>query len=54
MLSGERPDIDPTEWILSSLLPPGDITRPVESSSLFGHLYLLTDLCARTRNCNPR
>src|SRR5208337_496781 len=43
---GERPNIDPAEWILSSLLPPGDNVRPVESSSLFGHLYRLTDLCA--------
>ena len=42
---GERPDIDPTNWILSSLVPPGDSTRPVESSSLFEHLYLLADLC---------
>ena len=44
-LLGERPHIDPAGWILSSLLPPGDSTRPVESSSLFEHLYLLTDLC---------
>ncbi len=42
---GERPHIDPSNWILSSLLPPGDTIRPVESSSSFGHLYLLTDLC---------
>ena len=42
---GECPNIDPTDWILSSLVPPGDSARPVESSSLFEHLYLLTDLC---------
>jgi len=42
---GERPDIDPTNWILSSLVPPGDNTRPVESSSLFENLYLLSGLC---------
>jgi hypothetical protein len=41
----ERPDLDPTDWILSSLMPPGTTIRPVESSSLFEHLYLLTDLC---------
>jgi len=45
-LLGERPHIDPAEWILSSLLPPGDSTRPVESSSLFEPLYLLTGLCS--------
>jgi hypothetical protein len=44
-LLGEQPPIDPAGWILSSLLPPGDSNRPVESSSLFEHLYLLTDLC---------
>lgn len=44
-LLGEQPAIDPAGWILSSLLPPGDSTRPVESSSLFEHLYLLTGLC---------
>ena len=42
---GERPDMDPTTWILSSLVPPGDNTRPVESSSLFENLYLLSGLC---------
>ena len=45
IILGERPHIDPADWILSSLLPPGDSTRPVESSSLFEPLYLLTDLC---------
>ncbi|MFZ2073063.1 MAG: prenyltransferase/squalene oxidase repeat-containing protein [Methanoregula sp.] len=45
VLSGGRPHIDPAGWILSLLLPPGDSTRPVESSSLFEHVYLLTDLC---------
>ena len=42
---GERPDLDPTDWILSSLMSPGTTIRPVESSSLFEHLYFLTDLC---------
>jgi hypothetical protein len=45
-LLGERPHIDPAGWILSSLLPPGDTTRPVESSSLFEPLYHLTSLCS--------
>jgi hypothetical protein len=44
-LLGERPETEPADWILSSLQPPGDTLRPVESSSLFEHLYLLTDLC---------
>jgi hypothetical protein len=44
-LLGEQPHTDPANWILSSLLPPGNTIRPVESSSLFEHLYLLTDLC---------
>lgn len=44
---GERPQVDPTGWILSLLLPPGDRARPVESTSLFGNAYLLTDLCTR-------
>lgn len=43
---GERPHIDPTGWILSALVPSGDSTRPVESSSLFEHVYLLSDLCS--------
>jgi hypothetical protein len=42
---GERPQVDPTGWILSLLLPPGDSARPVESSSLFGNTYLLANLC---------
>jgi len=42
---GEKPQADPTGWILSLLLPPGDSARPVESSSLFGNTYLLADLC---------
>ena len=42
---GERPHIDPAGWILSLLLPPGDTARPVESSSLFEQVYLLTGLC---------
>jgi len=41
----ERPQIDSTAWILSSLVLPGDTSRPVESSSLFEYLYLLTGLC---------
>lgn len=41
----ERPQADPTGWILSLLLPPGDSARPVESSSLFWRTYLLADLC---------
>ncbi|MCX6690251.1 MAG: hypothetical protein NTZ39_11285 [Methanoregula sp.] len=45
MMFNERPLIDPPNWILSLLVPPGDSVRPVESSSLFEHLYLLTDLC---------
>lgn len=45
MMFGERPYLNPTGWILSSLVPPGDRTRPVESSSLFEHLYLLSGLC---------
>jgi len=44
---GEKPRADPTGWILSLLLPPGDSARPVESSSLFGNTYLLADLCLR-------
>jgi len=45
-LLGERPHSDPAGWILSSLMPPGDSTRPVESSSLFESLYHLTGLCS--------
>jgi len=45
MVLGERPRIDPTGWILSSLVPSGVGNRPVESSSLFEHQYLLTGLC---------
>ncbi len=41
---GERPHSDPTDWILSFLLPPIDSARPVESTSLFWAAYLLTDL----------
>jgi len=44
---GEKPHADPTDWIRSLLLPPGDSARPVESSSLFGNTYLLADLCTR-------
>jgi hypothetical protein len=44
-LLGEKSDEDPATWILPLLIPPRDSIRPVESSSLFGHLYLLTDLC---------
>ena len=45
MILGERPDIDPSGWILSSLLQPCKSARPVESSSIFEHLYLLIDIC---------
>jgi len=41
----ERPQIDPTAWILASLIPPRSTSRPVESTSLFDHQYLLTSLC---------
>ena len=44
-LLGERPVVEPTNWILSSITSPGDTSRPVESSSLFEPLYQLTDLC---------
>lgn len=44
---GEKPQADPTGWILSLLHPPGDRARPVESASLFGNTYLLADLCTR-------
>ena len=42
---GEKPKTDPTEWILSSLIPTGETSRPVESSSLFEHMYHLSGLC---------
>ena len=42
---GERPAIDPSDWILSSMTAPGDTSRPIESPSLFEPLYLLTSLC---------
>ncbi|OPX64864.1 MAG: Prenyltransferase and squalene oxidase repeat protein [Methanoregula sp. PtaU1.Bin006] len=44
-LLGERPAMDPRDWILSAMVPPGDTSRPVESSSLFEPLYHLTGLC---------
>ncbi|MCX5841694.1 MAG: hypothetical protein NTY16_09645 [Deltaproteobacteria bacterium] len=45
LLLGEKPDEDPASWILPLLLPPRDGIRPVESSSLFEQINLLTDLC---------
>jgi hypothetical protein len=45
ILLGEKSYEDPASWILPLLIPPRDSIRPVESSSLFEHLYLLTDLC---------
>ena len=45
LLLGEKPEDDPASWILPLLIPPRDGIRPVESSSLFEYLYLLTDLC---------
>ena len=44
-LLGERPAINPSDWILATMTSPGDTTRPVESASLFEPLYLLTSLC---------
>jgi len=45
LLLGEKSDEDPASWILPLLTPPPRSIRPVESSSLFEHLYLLTSLC---------
>ena len=45
LLLGEKTDEDPASWILPLLIPPRDGIRPVESSSLFEQLNLLTDLC---------
>lgn len=45
ILLGEKPDEHPASWILPLLIPPRDGIRPVESSSLFEQLKLLTDLC---------
>ena len=45
LLLGEKIDEDPASWILPLLIPPRDGIRPVESSSLFEYLNLLTDLC---------
>ena len=45
LLLGENPENDPSVWILPLLTQPPRGTRPVESSSLFEHLYLLTSLC---------
>lgn len=45
IILGERPQRDPTGWILSSLRPPSDDIRPIESSSCFLQAYFLTDLC---------
>lgn len=45
ILLGDKPSRDPSDWILSSLLPPSDRTRPIESSSGLWQLYLLTSLC---------
>ena len=45
LLLGEKSDEDLASWILPLLIPPRDSIRPVESSSLFEHLNLLTDLC---------
>jgi len=47
LVLGERPRVDPAQWILSSLEPPGEGDRPIESVSLFGQVYLLADLCPR-------
>lgn len=44
-LLGDKPSWDPSDWILSSLLPPSDRIRPVESSSGLVQPYLLTSLC---------
>jgi len=45
LLLGEKPEENPASWILPLLIPPRYGSRPVESSSLFEYLYLLTDLC---------
>ena len=45
LLLGEKPGDDSASWILPLLIPPRDGIRPVESSSLFEQLNLLTDLC---------
>jgi hypothetical protein len=45
LLLGENPGNNPAAWILPLLTPPPRGIRPVESSSLFEHLYLLTSLC---------
>jgi hypothetical protein len=42
---GERPAIDPGDWILDAMIIPGDFSRPVESVSLFEPLYHLVSLC---------
>ncbi|MDO8841500.1 hypothetical protein [Methanocalculus sp.] len=44
---GDRSFNDPSDWITSSLVPPVDSARPIESSSLFWHMYLLMDLSLR-------
>ncbi len=49
VLLGERPDENPSAWILASLQPPAGAGRPVESSSLFEPLYQLTGLCRLLR-----
>ncbi len=45
IILGDQPQRDPTDWIISSLGPPQDGIRPIESSSRYCQMYLLTDLC---------